>query len=135
MQFQYAFAAFILYNLYQEMFIRGVQKQLTHVIIFDEAHRASNLKLLPTMAKECRKYGIILLVASQEVKDFDTSLFAAIGNYLILRINEANAKAIASAIASSAQKTKVIDQLKQMKNYHGLFFSEGQYRYCHLLDV
>ena len=32
-------------------------------MIFDEAHRAAGLKLIPTMAKECRKYGISLVLA------------------------------------------------------------------------
>jgi DNA phosphorothioation-dependent restriction protein DptH len=39
---------------------------------------------MPTMAKERRKYGISLVVASQEAKDFDISLFSAIANYLDL---------------------------------------------------
>ena len=39
----------------------------------------SRLKLIPTMTKECRKYGIALVVTSQEARDFDTSLFSSIG--------------------------------------------------------
>lgn len=125
---QRAFAAFVLHNLYQEIFIRGVQKQLTHAIIFDEAHRASGLKLLPTMAKECRKYGIILIVASQEAKDFNYSIFSAIGNYLVLKLNESDAKAIANNVAPSESKQRIVDQLKQMPKYHALVFCEGQRR-------
>ena len=63
---QRAFATFVLYNLYQTMFRRGTQPRITHAIIFDEAHRAARLKLIPTMVKECRKYGIAFVVASQE---------------------------------------------------------------------
>jgi len=77
---QRAFATFVLYNLYQGMFRRGVQQRITHAVIFDEAHRAARLKLLATMVKECRKYGIAFVVASQEAKDFDPSLFTA-ANY------------------------------------------------------
>lgn len=68
---QRAFATFVLHNLYQNMFRRGTQDRITHAIIFDEAHRAAKLKLIPTMVKECRKYGIAFVVASQEAKDFD----------------------------------------------------------------
>jgi hypothetical protein len=125
---QRAFAAFVLHNLYQEMFIRGVQNHLTHAIVFDEAHRASTLKLLPTMAKECRKYGITLIVASQEAKDFNSSIFSAIGNYLVLKLNEVDAKALANNVAPSDSKQQIIDQLKQMPKYHALFFCEGQRR-------
>jgi DNA helicase HerA-like ATPase len=39
-------------------------------VVFDEAHRAARLRLIPTMAKEHRKYGFSLVLASQEAKDF-----------------------------------------------------------------
>jgi DNA phosphorothioation-dependent restriction protein DptH len=52
---QRAFATFVLYSIYKDMLKRGPQKGLTHAVVFDEAHRASRLKLLPRMAKESRK--------------------------------------------------------------------------------
>ena len=33
------------------------------------------LKLIPQFAKECRKFGLSLILASQEAKDFNASLF------------------------------------------------------------
>jgi hypothetical protein len=72
---QRAYASFVLYRIYQDMFRRGRQERLTHAVIFDEAHRASRLKLLPTMAKECRKYGLALIVASQQARDFARGCF------------------------------------------------------------
>jgi DNA phosphorothioation-dependent restriction protein DptH len=83
---QKAFASLVFYGLYKEMFRRGLQDRITHAVVFDEAHRAAGLKLIPTMAKECRKYGISLVVASQEAKDFNISLFSAIANYLVFRL-------------------------------------------------
>jgi hypothetical protein len=47
-----------------DMFRRGIQPRITHAVVFDEAHRAARLALIPTMAKECRKYGISLVLAS-----------------------------------------------------------------------
>jgi DNA helicase HerA-like ATPase len=73
---QRAFASFVLHNIYQGMFQRGPQQHLSHVIIFDEAHRAARLKLMAPMAKECRKYGLAFVAASQEARDFDDSLFS-----------------------------------------------------------
>lgn len=52
---QRAFASLVFYGLYKGMFRRGIQDRITHAIVFDEAHRAAGLKLIPTMAKECRK--------------------------------------------------------------------------------
>lgn len=123
---QRAYASFVLYRIYQDMFRRGRQEQLTHAVIFDEAHRASRLKLLPTMAKECRKYGIALIVASQEARDFDTSLFSTIANYLVLRVTDADARAMARNIAPSEQERRIIDRLKNLPKFEALFFAEGQ---------
>jgi type IV secretory pathway VirB4 component len=122
---QRAFSTFVLHNLYQSMFRRGTQSRITHAIIFDEAHRAARLKLIPTMAKECRKYGLSFVVASQEAKDFDSSLFTAVANYLALRVNESDAKLIAKIFAPSDKVTLYTDRIKQMAKFKAWFYSEG----------
>jgi DNA helicase HerA-like ATPase len=110
------------------MFKRGPQETLTHAVVFDEAHRASRLKLLPTMAKECRKFGISLVLASQEARDFDASLFSAIASYLALRVTEHDAKTIAKMASASDVEKRVVDRLKQLGKYTALFFTEGSSR-------
>jgi hypothetical protein len=125
---QRAFAALVFYSLYKDMFRRGVQDHITHAVIFDEAHRAAGLKLIPTMAKECRKYGISLVLASQEARDFNTSLFSAVANYLVLRLTEADAKALVRNVASSQQERLLVDRIKQMDRFRAFYFSEGKTR-------
>jgi len=125
---QRAFSSFVLYSIYKEMFRRGVQRHLTHAVVFDEAHRASRLKLLPTMAKECRKYGLALIVASQEARDFDSSLYASIASYLALRVTENDARVIARLVSVSGTKARVVDRLKQLPKFHALYFTEGESR-------
>ena len=125
---QKAFASLIFYGLYKDMFRRGLQDHITHAVVFDEAHRAAGLKLIPTMAKECRKYGISLVLASQEAKDFNISLFSAIANYLVLRLTEADAKALVRNVASSQQERMLIDKIKQMERFKALYFCEGRSR-------
>lgn len=122
---QRAFATFVLYNLYQNMFKRGPQGRITHAVIFDEAHRAAKLKLIPTMVKECRKYGIAFVVASQEAKDFDPSLFTAVANYLALRLNETDAKLMAKNFAASDKVGLYTDRIKQMPKYKAMYYGEG----------
>jgi hypothetical protein len=122
---QRAFSTFVLHNLYQSMFRRGTQSRITHAVIFDEAHRAARLKLIPTMAKECRKYGLSFVVASQEAKDFDSSLFTAVANYLALRVNESDAKLMAKIFAPSDKVTLYADRIKQMAKFKAWFYSEG----------
>ena len=125
---QKAFASLIFYGLYKDMFRRGIQDHITHAVIFDEAHRAAGLKLIPTMAKECRKFGISLVLASQEAKDFDSSLFSAIANYLVLRLTEADAKSLVRKVGSSQQERDLIDRIKQMDRFRAIYFSEGKKR-------
>lgn len=123
---QKAFASLVFYGLYKDMFRRGTRDCITHAVVFDEAHRAARLRLIPTMAKECRKYGISLVLASQEAKDFNISLFSAIANYLVLRLNEVDAKALVHNVASSDQERALIDKIKQMDRFKALYFCEGR---------
>jgi DNA phosphorothioation-dependent restriction protein DptH len=125
---QKAFASLVLYGLYKDMFRRGLKESITHAVVFDEAHRAAKLGLIPTMAKECRKYGIALILASQEAKDFNVSLFSAIANYLVLRLTETDAKALVRNVASSQQERVLIDKIKQMDRFRALYFCEGKSR-------
>lgn len=97
-------------------------------MIFDEAHRAAGLKLIPTMAKECRKYGISLVLASQEARDFHVSVFSAIANYLVLRLTEADAKALVRNVSESRQERALADRIKQMDRFKALYFREGASR-------
>ncbi len=129
---QKAFASLVFYGLYKDMFRRGIQERITHAVIFDEAHRAAKLALIPTMAKECRKYGISLILASQEARDFNVSLFSAIANYLVLRLTEADAKALVRNVASSDQERALIDRIKQMDRFKALYFCEGKKRPAHV---
>ncbi|SDF81814.1 hypothetical protein SAMN05216466_101172 [Paraburkholderia phenazinium] len=122
---QRAFASFVLHNLYQTMFRRGPQDRITHAIVFDEAHRAAKLKLIPTMAKECRKFGLALVVASQEVKDFDDSMFTAVASYLALRVNESDAKKMARVMAPSDKIALYADRIKQTEKYTAWYLTEG----------
>ena len=129
---QNAFSSLILYGLYKNMFKRGIQDRITHAVIVDEAHRAARLTLIPTMAKECRKYGVSLVLASQEAKDFHTSVFSAIANYLVLRLNEPDAKALVKNVASSRQQGALLDKIKQMERFKALYFSTNRTRPSHI---
>jgi DNA helicase HerA-like ATPase len=125
---QKAFSSLIFYGLYKDMFRRGLQDRITHAVVFDEAHRAARLQLIPTMAKECRKYGISLVLASQEAKDFHSSLFSAVANYLILRLTDADARTLARNVTSSDQEKLFADRIKQLPRFRAFYCSESQKR-------
>ena len=120
---QRAFSAFVLYSIYKDMFRRGVQNSLTHAIIFDEAHRAAKLKLIPRFAKECRKFGLALALASQGVRDFDGAMFEAVASYLVLRVTEADARTLARNTGATAEQQRTTDRLKALEPYHAMFFT------------
>lgn len=115
------------------MFRRGTQNRITHAVIFDEAHRAAKLKLIPTMAKECRKFGLAFVVASQEAKDFDQSLFTSVANYLALRVNEADAKLMAKILAPSDKVTLYADRIKLTGKFKAWFYTEGMRTPVHVV--
>jgi hypothetical protein len=123
---QRAYASFAFYRIYQDMFGRGRKSRLTHAIIFDEAHKASRLKLIPTMAKECRKFGLALILASQESKDFDPAVFTAIANYLTLRVTEDTARHLSKMTVASDRQRGVADRMKQLPKYSALWLCEGR---------
>lgn len=125
---QKAFASLVFYGIYKDMFKRGTRDRVTHAVIFDEAHRAAGMKLIPTMAKECRKFGISLVLASQEAKDFNASVFSAIANYLVLRLTEADAKILIRNVAGSQQERVLIDKVKQMEKFRAFFFRQDKQR-------
>ena len=125
---QNAFSSFVLYSLYQDMFRRGVQQRITHAVVIDEAHRAARLKLVPQFAKECRKFGLALALASQEAKDFNASLFAAVGSYLVLRVTDVDARGLAKMTGATADEKRTADRLKALDRYSALFFTEGRTR-------
>ena len=129
---QRAFSSLTFYGLYKNMFRRGMRDRITHALIMDEAHRAARLTLIPTMAKECRKYGVSLVLASQEAKDFHPSVFSAIANYLVLRLNEVDAKALVKNVASSAQQSSLLDKIKQMERFKAFYFSANRARPSHI---
>ena len=80
------------------------------------------------MAKECRKYGVSLVLASQEARDFHPSVFSAIANYLVLRLTETDAKALVRNVATAQQERMLIDRIKQMDRFKALYFCEGKRR-------
>jgi DNA helicase HerA-like ATPase len=77
------------------------------------------------MIKECRKFGIAFVLASQEAKDFDQSVYSAVANYLVLRVSENDAKVMSRVIASSDQVNVIKDMLKRMPKYGAFFTREG----------
>ena len=107
------------------MFRRGVQDRITHALILDEAHCASRLKLISTMANECRKSGGSLVLGSQQAMDADTSDFSGIANYFVRRSMDANARFPERYIFDSRLEEVLLDRFKEMNVFSYLYIHEG----------
>jgi hypothetical protein len=68
-QLQIAAGAFILRKIYKDMFRWGETDRLRLAIVLDEAHRVSRDTILPKIMKEGRKFGVIVISASQGISD------------------------------------------------------------------
>jgi hypothetical protein len=90
-----ASARFILQKVYSFMLSRGLSQDLKVFCVVDEAHKLSYDETLTDLMKEARKYGIGILLASQETTDFDKSVFLNTGTLVALQLESEDAKVMA----------------------------------------
>ncbi len=76
---QLAAGAFTLRKLYRAMFAWGTADRIRLAIVLDEAHRLAKDVTLPKIMKEGRKFGIAVVVASQDVRDFHEQVLSNAG--------------------------------------------------------
>jgi hypothetical protein len=95
---QLAAGAFVLRKLYKDMFRWGVSDRLRLAIVLDEAHRLARDVTLPKLMKEGRKFGVVVIVASQGLADFHPDILANAGTKVIFRTNYPDSRRIAGFI-------------------------------------
>ena len=96
-------ASFFLQRLYRDMFSHAEEGRLRNAVVFDEAHRVARLSLIPKMMQECRKYGILFILSSQRVEDFDQGVLDSAGNHLYMRVNHPDARRLAAYLGGAAE--------------------------------
>ena len=69
-----------------------------------------------------------MVLASQEACAFDTFMFSAIANHLVLRSPDMDADFLVRNVANSRQERALIDRIKQMDRFRALYFAEGKSR-------
>ena len=65
-----AASRFMLEKIYATMLMKGVTKQLRVMVVIDEAHKLCGDETIVSLVKEARKYGLGLILSSQETQDF-----------------------------------------------------------------
>ena len=90
-----AASRFMLEKIYSTMLMKGVTKNLRVMVVIDEAHKLCGDETVVSLVKEARKYGLGLILSSQETRDFHPSVFANTGTLVALSLEEADATIMA----------------------------------------
>ena len=86
-----AASRFMLEKIYATMLMQGVTKELKVMVVIDEAHKLCGDETIVSLVKEARKYGLGLILSSQETRDFHGSVFANTGTLISLALEDADA--------------------------------------------
>lgn len=125
-------ASFFLQHLYRDMFGRVEVRQSRNAVVFDEAHRVARLTLIPKMMQECCKYGILFVLSSQRIEDFNQGVLDSAGNHLYLRVNHPDARRLASYLAAGGGAGDIAQKLQNLHKYHALYRSEDYQPFAHV---
>lgn len=106
-----AAARFLLEKLYGAMMMQGMSKSLRLMVCVDEAHKLCNDPKITDPAKEARKYGLGLILSSQETRDFHPSIFANAGTQIVLALEDADAGVMAKVYAQEKKDQGMVKGL------------------------
>jgi DNA phosphorothioation-dependent restriction protein DptH len=99
---QLAAGAFTLRKLYRAMFSWGTADRIRLAIVLDEAHRLAKDVTLPKIMKEGRKFGLAVVVASQDVRDFHEQVLSNAGTKIIFRVNYPDSRKVSGFVRASS---------------------------------
>jgi DNA helicase HerA-like ATPase len=106
-----AASRFLLEKVYAAMMINGLSKSLRLMVCVDEAHKLCNDPKITDLAKEARKYGLGLILSSQETRDFHPSIFANAGTQIVLALEDADASIMARVYAADKKEQGLVKNL------------------------
>lgn len=106
-----AASRFLLEKIYGTMMINGLSKSLRVMVCVDEAHKLCNDPKITDLAKESRKYGLGLILSSQETRDFHPSIFANAGTQIVLALEDADATIMAKVYATDKKDQGLVKNL------------------------
>lgn len=90
-----AASRFMLEKIYTAMLMAGRSRTLRVMVCVDEAHKLCGDETVTSLIKEARKYGLGLILSSQETRDFHPSVFANTGTLISLALEDADATEMA----------------------------------------
>lgn len=130
-----AASRFMLEKIYAAMLAAGQSKALRAMVCIDEAHKLCGDDTVTTLIKEARKYGLGVMLSSQETRDFHPSVFANTGTLICLALEDADATVMARNLglvdknAQKAAKELILSQANGralVRSQHFLPYAEIQ---------
>lgn len=107
-------------------------RKLTRAIVLDEAHRISKSEILATFARECRAFGISIIIATQFPTDMAEEIYGCTETKLFLGNDEPkHARAAAEKIVGTANKDEL---LKMTENIRGFKQFQAVIRNVHYIN-
>lgn len=106
-----AASRFLLEKIYAAMLIKGMSKTLRVMVCVDEAHKLCNDPKITDLVKEARKYGLGLLLSSQETRDFHPSIFANAGTQIVLALEDSDATIMAKHFIADKSDQKQVKEI------------------------
>lgn len=106
-----AASRFLLEKIYATMVMNGMSKQLKVMVCVDEAHKLCGDDKITDLVKEARKYGLGLVLSSQETRDFHPSIFANAGTQIVLALEDADAGVISRQFSTDEKERRKVKDL------------------------
>ena len=121
-----AASRFILEKVYAAMLMAGVSKKLRVMAVVDEAHKLCGDETVTALIKEARKYGLGVILSSQETRDFHRSVFANTGTLVGLALEEEDAGVMAKymGLTDKTEQTQAKEMLLYQANGQALVRSQ-----------
>jgi DNA helicase HerA-like ATPase len=110
---QAAAGAFVLRKMYKDMFKWGETSRLRVLIVLDEAHRICKDTTLPKIMKEGRKFGVVVISASQGINDFHPDVLGNAGTKVVFRTNYPASRRVSGFVKLRRDRdsAEIIEQL------------------------
>lgn len=93
-------------------------RKLTRGIVLDEAHRVSKSEILATFARECRAFGISIIIATQFPTDMSEDVYGCTETKLFLGNDDPkHAKAAAEKIVGTSNKDQLLKMSEHIRGF------------------
>lgn len=121
-----AASRFLLEKIYGAMLMAGLSKVLRVMVCVDEAHKLCGDDTITSLIKEARKYGLGLILSSQETRDFHPSIFANTGTLICLALEDVDATKMSLhlGITDKTQQKIAKDLILSQENGRALIRSQ-----------